>query len=384
MDLFSSDTDFLDLNEVTGKVQKPEAGALEKPWHKPRKQYIRDAQWWSSLDRLTGDCKYLRQKETIRYFGLPGGDLLDVEYLRRKMAASNKYNGKRLKVHGFVGSSNDKARADSRLATLLDNSNIDPSSKIEIFDFLSVAKNNSLPWEKFVLLGPYEIINLDFCNCVIRDEALLAITKLIDNQCKRLHEQSWLFCVTTRVVRSGVSSSMMQSLDGLLSQLESNHENDVLDKIKECFGCARVALEQKIKMSDPAIADESLSELLIVCFVLWLITYAIKCEAAPKLASSVKYTVDEGGSMPDMYSLVFTLRGKPIQQQDATGVVTGIAVESDQATVLANTIKTKIEIINRLATSKDIDIFLNENPELFQQYQNDTLALLGQVAENKV
>lgn len=383
MDLFGSDTDFLNLDDITGKAPSSEADVLEKPWYKPRKQYIRDVQWWNSFRRLTKECRYLRQKEIIRYFGLPGGDLLDVEHLRRKMANSNKYNTKRLKVHGFVNSTNDKAKAETRLAKLLDNNNVDPSSKIEMFDFLSVAKNNSVPWEKFVLLGPYEIVNLDFCNCAIKDEAFYAISKLIDNQCKRLHDQSWLFCLTTRIVRDGINSSVLQKLDNLLRQLE-NDENDVLDKIKECFDSARVAMEQELRINNPAITDVSLSELLIVCFVLWLVTYAMTCGAIPKLASSMKYTVDEGEPLPDMYSLVFTLRGQPTQELDTTGVVTDITIRDDEANLLAKTIETKVKIINRLAESRDIDAFLNENPGLMQQYQHDTHVLLGEVLGGKV
>src|SRR5687767_14563357 len=52
-----------------------------KPWHKPRKQWIRRNQWLKEMSDLCELLKF-RERQTLRYLSLPGEDLLDVRVLR--------------------------------------------------------------------------------------------------------------------------------------------------------------------------------------------------------------------------------------------------------------------------------------------------------------
>ena len=48
-----------------------------KPWHKPRKHFVRLHQWCHETRQLLKKLQYANGSE-LRYLGLPGEDLLDI------------------------------------------------------------------------------------------------------------------------------------------------------------------------------------------------------------------------------------------------------------------------------------------------------------------
>jgi len=52
-----------------------------KPWHKPRKHYLRVYQWCQQIATLIKDLG-LGESDSLRYLGMPGEDLLDVRTLQ--------------------------------------------------------------------------------------------------------------------------------------------------------------------------------------------------------------------------------------------------------------------------------------------------------------
>src|SRR5712671_1554546 len=48
------------------------------PWHRPRKQFVRNDQWCHYIQELLKELNM--DSGTLTYFGLPGVDLLDVRY----------------------------------------------------------------------------------------------------------------------------------------------------------------------------------------------------------------------------------------------------------------------------------------------------------------
>lgn len=93
MGRFDSDDSLFDVDDVAGKVSHFASNNF-MPWHKPRKQYIRDRQWVEHLVRLIRQKKF-KHVDTINYFGLPGGDLLDINYIHKGLSRTSKYNGKK-------------------------------------------------------------------------------------------------------------------------------------------------------------------------------------------------------------------------------------------------------------------------------------------------
>lgn len=366
--MFESDDDFIDITKVTGL--QPNELPIQKyePWHKPRKQMIRDKQWWGHLKRLIQ--KYKKNQRTIKYFGLPGGDLLDIEHLRSCMNNSS-INDKELQFHGFIDNEVDKKKADSRVSVLLDYENISADSRVDRFSFDSVKNENSASWESIRRHGPYDFINLDFCNSIFKEDTLIATHKLIDFQLKRLYSSPWLLCLTTRVDPDGINTDLIDKINNLLDNLT---EESLLQEISICFSEASNIIRTKGKRNFNEPPEKAYSEVIQISFIVWIISQAFVHESNIELVSSMKYKVHQGNDYPDMCSFVFRFSKEDHTQEDPTGLVTSsckskILEESERLLI-------KIEAIKKLADSLDVDAHLNAHSDENQTYISQTKALL--------
>ena len=98
------------------------------------------------MDFLISRCREYREINIIKYFGLPGEELLDINYFSKKLSA--KSSDKTILVHGFIDSANGKNQAEARLSELLDRENISKESKVERFNFHALADKKSLAINK--------------------------------------------------------------------------------------------------------------------------------------------------------------------------------------------------------------------------------------------
>jgi len=371
--MFDSDDSFFDKDQVAGLAKKEnEEGPDFEPWHKPRKQWIRDKQWWGSLRRLLSGSNRYNDIGTLKYFGLPGGDLLDIEFIRDCLTKDHNQAGKSLLVHGIVNNKKDQESADSRMSSLLDQPNIHADSKIDRFNFGSLRTENSAGWSRVNAIGPYHFVNLDFCDCIFQNETLESIYRFMDFQLKRHHGIPWLFCITTRVDRGGVNEDLFQKLNNILTQLD---QDDVLGRIKECFDEACEIIESKEGFSSEGVNDDVFSELVQICVVLWIVTYSLTHGSKIELTSSMKYRVHEGNEFPDMFSFVFRLEKKDRAAADVTGLVedNGPVLEIS----LDRQIQLKVNAISKLSRSMDIDNYFEEKIDVQKEYANQMKALLS-------
>ena len=93
----SADEDDL-VADIFGEIEyrpTPAAPKTFKPWHKPRKQYVRRKQLLALLRRL---YQQRQPDEPLRYLGLPGTDLIDLRYLHEKLCRAQ---GRTLRFLGF-------------------------------------------------------------------------------------------------------------------------------------------------------------------------------------------------------------------------------------------------------------------------------------------
>src|SRR4051812_44403255 len=71
------------VDEIYEHVEPTLAGEVArefKPWHKPRKHFLRVYQWCSEIRGLIRELDY-KEGDTVRYLGLPGEDFLDIRTL---------------------------------------------------------------------------------------------------------------------------------------------------------------------------------------------------------------------------------------------------------------------------------------------------------------
>jgi len=363
--IFSSDDDLFDLAEVTGKVDEVKEN-LFKPWHKPRKQFIRENQWFNPLELIANSGKY-NDINTINYFGLPGGDLLDVTYISHKLLAHEQLKNKLFLIHGFTNSELEFKKAQSNLSQLLDIENVSTNSKIENFEFEALSTQNSEAWTRIMGIGHYHFINLDFCNCILNDRTLPSIYRLLDYQTKRVIGTPWLLCITTRLNKSGVAPVLLETFDTVLAEVKENH--GLVVAIEQAFNTSLLAAE---KISD---LDESqkdlLNELLQVCLIFWLVNEAIKKDCTIKLKSSYKYSVNLHDREHDMHSFVFSLERKDIVAPDILGLIPNTGFTDEKITRL------NVNAMRRLGQSLDLDAYLESDKEVLNQFADNMMDLLS-------
>src|SRR5712671_7392259 len=94
------------------------------PWHRPRKQFVRNDQWCYFIAELIDEVKEVGG--TLTYFGLPGVDLLDIRYFGSVICEPRSL---KLRFLGF----NSAARPQSEEQAEL-NISLDEISKTPSFD----------------------------------------------------------------------------------------------------------------------------------------------------------------------------------------------------------------------------------------------------------
>lgn len=367
--IFESDEIMPDADELFGKTSEPKS--LEKvvfqPWHKPRKQWVRKNQWWYGLKGLLNDNKERYSSiQTIKYFGLTGPDLLDVEYLRSQFTSFTDADRKNLFLHGIINTETGKVAAEAQLSVLRDRDFMDMNSKVDNIHFDAFADKQSLFWNRLKSTGPYHIVNLDFCGCLFKEKNINAMHLLISDQIHRLGAVPWIFCVTTRIDEAGVHQTVFDRLRTVYDNLTSN-EDEVIEKIEECF--EELSVEDK-----SAMTEVQFSQFLQVCFVLWVVVFALSKHVKVKLTSAAKYRVCSSTECPDMLSLVFTFIQQDVVAPDLTGLAQPTACSMDLPLEVQTLCKTNA--VNKLSNSCDVDEHLANNAEKLACYAKEMESLL--------
>ncbi len=375
----TSDDEIFDINSVTG-MSEQDAGDVVgyAPWYKPRKQFIRSNQWWISIYRTFNDK--FKEMESVKYFGLPGADLLDLEYFSDKLASCENAKNTKLYAYGFVGNKKDKTRIDGRLTQLLDKDNVDPSTKIDESNFVSLSSEKAMIWKRVYESGPFHFINLDFCDCIFSNVNILdSILKLLHYQIER-QTDDWLFSISTRFDKDGVNKDIFPLFDGVLSSLEK--EVTVKNKIEECFS----ALENKTSKLEKfdRYSKSEIYELVQVCFVLWILNFTFKYGCMVELQSSMKYRVDSDIEFSELFSLVFKFTPKSYMLPDDLGVfsITQGREMPSEADLLERRILRKINALTKLSSSIDVDTILSENKSEFDKCTEEKIDLLNKAGVN--
>src|SRR5215469_1547520 len=86
-----------------------------KPWHRPRKQAVRQIQWGSEINWLLAHKS--PDDRSLRYLGLPGADLLDIRYFYSRFCSDGSH---KLTFLGFDESAKPGSKYRDALNVSLD------------------------------------------------------------------------------------------------------------------------------------------------------------------------------------------------------------------------------------------------------------------------
>ena len=335
-----------------------------KPWHKPRKQFVRREQLSALLLHL-----YEKRKpgDPVCYLGLPGTDLIDLRYLHEQLCRAND---RELRFLGFNTEAQPGNSAHVQLSVSLDEvrrlENVDPQSDVIHDDFRRIGNPNSVAWMRTRQIGPFDVVNIDLCDGLAsdppqNDESIYkALAQLMAFQAR--NPNPWLLLVSTRI-RHGMFDA---DAEERLIELFYNNVNSCEGFVQ---GCEQF-LELDVLSIDPATCSEAdLLKLMTVAIGKWLSALVqVYAPSRVELASTHGYRVDPVAIQEDLVSLA--LRVEPIIAASPDALSASAPTFEDECT-------TAMAILRRSARRKDVDTILEQQPDLHEELIGETEGLLA-------
>lgn len=312
------DIDTADLTDVFGDNLAGEAVASAvtadrnfAPWHHPVKQIVRQEQWMAQTAAFLKDETAPR---TIRYFTLPGPDLLDVRSLTEVAAPA----GHKIEYFGFdsSGAGPDapenlqrfKMEASLRQAGLITDNIIVHPDRLE-----DIALPTSLAAAELGSQAAFDIINIDGCDHLAYKAPGRATTTfdalkvLIQHQAVR--DRPWLLWITTRVSPEQMSDPMLQFQQAIQSNCAESEDFAVA--LCEALGIERAHYARETTRLWANGGEEAYLKLYTVGLSKYLLRLFHGQPNHPgnvELACSYAYRVREDA--PDMIAVAYRITPK--------------------------------------------------------------------------
>lgn len=318
---------------------RPARRADFAPWHHPVKQIVRDYQWGDLTKRLV-KSRSEKDRETLRYFTLPGADLLDVRFLSKSLEVFQS----KIEYFGFNSSYPDDAAATGdeigayfsaesalrQAGRTTDNAVVLPDRLEDIAEPGSQAANRLRQQPVF------DVVNLDACDHLGfipkgRKKCLFdALEAMLAHQLKA--EKPWLLFITTRADPSLLGSPTFK-LQAAISDNLKQHPETFGEALASCIDGSMQTLAGDVSR----IWGEQ-SEAFLKIFVLGLAKHLLQffhgqanLPATVELASAYAYRVH--CDTPDMLSLAFRVTPSGLQVHPPTAdiITAGSALELNEA-----------------------------------------------------
>ena len=348
-----------------GKISETTKEPREfRPWHKPRKQWVRSCQWKNSLANLVAKPEY-RDITEISYFGFPGADCLDVRVLGKSL----QNLGKKLCFYGLETDEKSAVQAQTITESLLhDAPFISERSKIEASSsFELLQQTNSKLTAEVLDREPFHIINLDFVDSVLSGQNTMpALNNLLRYQFERQYDP-WMLFLTTRY---DAQANPVKSLEAYVGVLEKN-----LTDHPEF----NTAVNQSIFNLDPATVWDSQSllatadhfeNILLLSFLKWVLKNAHEKHVKMRLHPVAHYKVRERTEKSDMCSLVIEFN-KVNHPTDATGI-------NQAAPAIESELDFALRFVPRIHGARDIDHLMKIDQPLFDRMKAEMITLLDE------
>jgi hypothetical protein len=344
-----------------------------RPWHKPRKQWMRYHQWNKEIESLLARLNL--DDRAFRYLSLPGDDLLDF----RVVAELCKTKGIRtVRLVGF-NALTDSRKSPQRLAfaqhevysldIVAENSDVHPD------DFNAISDTESVAYKFAKEKGPYDVINLDLCDSFSgtdqKTSYYRAALNLFNLQAKNRAEP-WVFLLTTRGDRRKVNTADFQMFWSLITA-NSRKSPTFRDGLETFY--TDVPADTVV---DPVTHAERLppprfEKLFGLCIGKWLLSLiANSGRWTVRLCDSYWYRT-QSSPHPNMLSLSFLFEPFQVDLTDSTGLA-GTDRPAPQPYNEAAQAIGLLEMTNRLV---DLDIYLRDDRDAFEESIAKSEVLLG-------
>ena len=206
------------------------------PWHRPRKQLVREEQWMRYARQLIerergrpGLPEQVGSEPEVRYLTLPGIDYLDV----RQLADLCRDLSCCLTSIGFQSGGEGNrhvARAQVREKSLIDAGHITNRSHTFARRFEDVVYTASPAYRELKARGPFHIVNIDACGSIAAPAArhpnrlVDAVYRVVELQFELMRSR-WLLFVTTDARPDSIARRTLDKLCGAICENADKNEN---------------------------------------------------------------------------------------------------------------------------------------------------------------
>ncbi|WP_419864534.1 PP_RS20740 family protein [Candidatus Poriferisodalis sp.] len=325
-----------------------------RPWHRPRKQFVRREQWAKQVRGLYADRP---PTDPLRYLGLPGTDLIDLRYLHDEVC---RPADRPLIFLGFNSEAQPNSPARDELNISLYEVGRLPNvqqrqSDVIHDDFRRISDESSIAWKRARAIGPFDVVNLDLCDGLASDSPTIR-QSIYDalGQVTALQSHSltpWLLLITTRIGPR---------------MFDPNAEAAILQRFRDNVGTCDGFIEecqQHLGLNATAIEPSTCSDLdylklMIVALGKWLAELVQASRSSQVvLASTLGYRVVKSAPCEDLVSIA--LRCEPIFSRPANALSPTPPQPFDEC-------KTAKRIVRRAARRKDIDSILKADSDVHE------------------
>lgn len=354
-----------------------------KPWHRVRKQFIRERQWNHEI--CFWAKRYLRREVTrpVRCLVLPGEDLLDVRCLWRGL----QNEGCELRFLGFNNSAIAQDRR--RLLDVAENavtqlSKICKDSHVISDAFQSIAKKTTQAFQSLRNYGPFDVVNLDLCDSLIPrgkpGEMEANYSALLQLLCFQLERQRtpWLLFATTQVDRESANQPEINKLAQPLRENCNQHGNfaEALEKL-----VPRAAFESAGHALDISGLDvNQLTNLFGVMLGKWLMRPLAQSSprCSVKLLPSYRYTIrpDTNVAMLSVGFLITPHFAPPVDATGLSNLKTNVREFPDE-------LESAIDLVAVAKGIKDVDGILAADTQLKDALTNSSADLLAEASYDR-
>lgn len=295
-----------------------------KPWHRPRKQFVRRKQWVSSFaDLLNELCRHDNDRKDASYIGLPGSDLLDVRLFAEECAA----RGLKLRYLGFdrtaTGDSLEGAYLNLSRDELSKSGNVHRESQVMPDEFSELGDVRSLAYTTANRMS-FDVVNLDLCGSATNEPAgqentiYPALKNVLRVQAKR--EEPWLLLLTATFGKDTQSNHGQSNAESLVRALKQ--------RLAECASAETAAQEifeadEGSGLSELDACDhDRYSRLLVLAFVSWLCGVGRGIRSSRfRVVSVMSYRLNKYLPAPNMFSLAVRVTPQEPPVRDVAGLL---------------------------------------------------------------
>lgn len=349
-----------------------------KPWHKPRKHWIRLYQWNEQIGTLLTELKGANRRD-LRYLSLPGTELLDVRSVYELCAREQMH----LCFIGFndpvLENGDDVTALNLAIAELRQRQWVHERSTVVADKLEQLAIDGSVAKQRLIEFGSLDVINLDLCNCIaeelpnrIQANYYNAVHALIEHQ-RRTRIEPFLLFITTRVDEERIDHVAFKMLLGALADNIRRHPA-FAEKLEETFGITRTHIEAAQAGKNPSPLRNCILHAFSTALGKWMLKLLF--EGSPSwsltMLESCSYAV-KADSDVDMCSYAFLCRPIAKPSTDRFGLSTLNPIRVPQAEE-----RYAIQVVGAVGEIFDLDTYLDEDDALRQKIVEGAVELMRQ------